>query len=82
MKLARPVSSQPIPKHAQTVFAGKIFTVYQWEQRMFDGSTEIFEKIGRTDTVNVIPVLEDGKILLTRQEQPEHLGHIRQLLQA
>ncbi len=70
MKITRPVSDQPIPPHAKTVFQGKIFRVYQWEQKMFDGTTETFEKIGRTDTVNVIPVTCDGRILLTKQEQP------------
>jgi ADP-ribose pyrophosphatase len=47
-----------------------IFDVYQWEQEMFDGSTETFEKLKRPDTVVVFPITEDGKIILTKQEQP------------
>lgn len=37
---------------------------------MFDGSRAIFEKAKRQDSVGVFPVLPDGKILLTKQEQP------------
>lgn len=37
---------------------------------MFDGTTEIFEKLKRPDTVVVYPVLPDGRIILTEQEQP------------
>lgn len=44
--------------------------MYQWKQEMFDGTTEIFEKLKRPDTVVVYPVLPDGRIILTEQEQP------------
>lgn len=70
MHIPRPRSEQPIPDHAQKVFQGVIFDVYQWEQEMFDGSTATFEKIKRADTVVVYGVLDDGRILLTEQEQP------------
>lgn len=70
MKIKRPVSKQPIPPQAKMVFKGRLFEVYQWEQKMFDGSMEIFEKIKRADTVNVIPVTEEGKIVLGKQKQP------------
>lgn len=76
MKIKRPDSKQPIPKNAQRVFKGKIFDVYQWEQRLFDGSKAIFEKIKRADTVNVIPVTEDGKLILTQQKQPGSIPFI------
>lgn len=70
MKIERPQSKQPIPENAKLVFKGKIFDTYQWEQEMYDGSKKIFEKIKRPDTVVVFPVLDDGTILLTEQEQP------------
>ncbi len=70
MDTKRPVSKQPIPKYAQRVFKGKMFDVYQWEQEMFKGEKAIFEKIKRVDTVNVLPVTTDGKIILSEQEQP------------
>ncbi len=59
-----------IPPQAQKVFSGKIFDVYQWEQEMFDGTKQTFEKLTRTDTASVIAVTSDGTILLIEQEQP------------
>lgn len=70
MSIQRPLSKQPIPSHAQQVFTGKIFNVFQWNQQLYDGSQAIFEKIKRTDTVNVLPVTSEGKIILSKQEQP------------
>ena len=70
MEIERPKSKLPIPPHATKVFSGAIFDVYSWDQEMFDGTTETFEKIRRPDTVIVIPVMDDGKIILTEEEQP------------
>jgi ADP-ribose pyrophosphatase len=39
---------------------------------MFDGTTSTFEMLKRPDTVMIIPVTEDNKIILTKQEQPGH----------
>ena len=58
------------PDSAKKVFDGVIFDVYQWEQEMFDGTKATFEKLKRPDTVVVFPVLPDGRIILTQQEQP------------
>ncbi|KKT82767.1 MAG: hypothetical protein A3B99_02635 [Candidatus Yanofskybacteria bacterium RIFCSPHIGHO2_02_FULL_44_12b] len=68
--IKRPESKQPIPESATKVFSGKIFDVYQWEQELFDGTKTIFEKLKRPDTVVVFPVLSDGRIVLTQQQQP------------
>ncbi|HLC87517.1 MAG TPA: NUDIX hydrolase [Patescibacteria group bacterium] len=62
--------NQKFPPQAKRVFKGMIFDVYQWEQEMYDGSTHTFEKIIRPDTVLVIPVTEDDKIIICEQEQP------------
>jgi 8-oxo-dGTP pyrophosphatase MutT (NUDIX family) len=70
MEIQRPQSKQPIPDNAKRVFKGILFDTYQWEQEMFDGTKAIFEKLKRPDTVVVFPVLPDGKIILTQQEQP------------
>lgn len=70
MKIERPESKQPLPENAKKVFSGVIFDVYQWEQEMYDGSVATFEKLKRPDTVVVFPLLEDGRIVLTKQEQP------------
>lgn len=61
-----------IPTHAKRVFEGVLFDVYQWEQDMFDGSIRTFEKLARNDATMVIPILPDGRILITEDEQPAH----------
>lgn len=58
-----------IPKQAKKVFTGEIFDVYQWPQKMFDGSTEIFEMLDRPDTLHIIPVIKN-KILIAWEKQP------------
>lgn len=70
MEIKRPISKQPIPGNAKLVHKGIIFDVYQWEQKMYDGTTKTFELLRRPDTVVVFGVLPDGKILLMEQEQP------------
>lgn len=70
VRIKRPVSRQPIPKHAKCVFEGKIFDVYQWRQKLFNGKSAVFEKIKRVDTVGIFPITSDKKILLSKQTQP------------
>ena len=70
MQITRPASKQPIPHDAKKVFSGVIFDVYQWEQKLFDGKLATFEKVKRRDTVGVISVLSNKKIVLLEQEQP------------
>lgn len=71
--LPRPRSRQSMPETAQKVFQGSVFSVYQWEQELYDGSRMVFEKLARQDSVGVIAVTEDNKILLSEQEQPSLL---------
>ena len=59
-----------IPANAKRVFRGVIFDVWQWKQKMFDGSFAVFEKLERADTVNVIAIVGQ-KILLLKQKQPD-----------
>lgn len=59
-----------IPDEATCVFKGAIFEVWQWEQKMYDGSVEIFEKIRRPNTVMSIAITGD-KIMIARDEQPD-----------
>lgn len=56
---------------AKKVFQGKIFSVWQWEQELYDGSTAIFERIARPDYAYAVGVLDDGKIMLLHDEQPD-----------
>ena len=75
MDIERPKSKQPIPAHAKRVFSGRIFDVYQWEQEMFDGTTETFEPIWRLPTVEIIATVGD-KILIEEQDQPDRKNNI------
>ena len=70
MQIERPKSKQPMPGNAELVFKGVIFDVYQWEQEMYDGTKKTFEKIKRKDSVAIFPVLPDGKIIISEQQQP------------
>lgn len=67
------MDSANLPPNAKRVFKGIIFDVWQWEQKMFDGTVEIFEKLRRADTALVIAVVGD-KILIQEQEQPAKFG--------
>ena len=72
MKKLIPQDAVLLPDSAQLKFEGKIFDVYQWQQRLFDGSEQTFEMLKRADTVTAICIL-DGKVLVIDDEQP-HLG--------
>lgn len=72
MKKIIPSDAVLVPDQAKRVFEGMIFDVYQWPQKLFDGSEHTFEMLKRTDTVSVICVVED-KLLVIDDEQP-HLG--------
>lgn len=60
-----------LPEHAKAVFTGEMFTVYQWDQELYDGSTAIFEAVQRPDTALAVGVLPTGNILLTLDHQPQ-----------
>ncbi len=68
--IQRPDPKQPRPRHAQRVFQGIIYDVYQWQQQLFDGTSTTFETLRRSDTVVTIPVTPQGGILIIDQEQP------------
>ncbi len=70
MKIDRSYRASTVPPHAKCVFEGVIFDVYQWEQQLFDGTTATFEKLVRPDTVVVVPILDNGKIVVTEDSQP------------
>jgi 8-oxo-dGTP pyrophosphatase MutT (NUDIX family) len=59
-----------LPSNAKKVFSGIIYDIYQWPQKMYDGTTHIFEGIKRANTVLVIPTI-GNKIIITHQEQPD-----------
>ena len=59
-----------LPDHSVRVYAGKIFQVHEWNQIVFDGSTEVYERVSALPIVKLICVLPDGHILINREEQP------------
>lgn len=67
-----PTDSVLIPDTAKLVFKGVTYDVYQWDQPVFDGSTETFEMLKRPDTVIVLAIV-DGRLLVLDDEQP-HRG--------
>lgn len=68
MKKIVPAGAHLIPPTAKKVFSGVIFDTYQWQQEMFDGTTETFEMLKRADTVSVFPV-KDNKLVVLKQLQ-------------
>lgn len=56
---------------AKKVFSGVLFDVYQWEQELYDGSVETFERASRIDTVEVFAVLPDKTLLYLEDHQPQ-----------
>ena len=58
-----------IPKHAKKVFEGVLFDVFQWDQKMYDGTTSIFERARKTYSSIIIAYVND-KIVISKQTQP------------
>lgn len=69
MREFTPKTARTVPKQAKNVFQGEIYNVYQWPQKLFDGSEATFEMVSRPDTVKIIAVKGD-KIVIVRQRQP------------
>ena len=70
MKKVIPRGSVLIPSSASCVYSGVIFDVYQWQQKLYDGSYKAFEMLKRPDTVTIFAIVDD-KILLLEDEQPQ-----------
>lgn len=64
-----PWPTMKLPPQAKKVFQGKIFDTYQWEQKLYDGSTATFEMLKRPGTIQIIPT-EGNTIYLSYEEQP------------
>jgi len=59
-----------IPLNAQKVFSGAVFDIYQWPQKMYDGSVKTFEMAKRPNLVNIIAQTANQKFLILKEEQP------------
>ncbi|MEK7150608.1 MAG: NUDIX hydrolase [Patescibacteria group bacterium] len=69
MREVLPKKAKLVPKDAKCVFKGVIYNVYQWEQKVFDGTKKTFEMLKRADTVKIIAI-KNNKIVIVKQEQP------------
>lgn len=69
MKKVVPDNAHLIPPEAKCVFKGQIYDVYQWGQKLFDGSSATFEMLKRPDVASVIAI-KDDKIVIVKQLQP------------
>ncbi|MCL2444710.1 NUDIX hydrolase [Candidatus Saccharibacteria bacterium] len=75
MRTHTPPDAILIPAHAEKVFSGKIFDIYQWQQQLFDGSTATFEMAKRPDTVTILAI-HDDKIVIINDQQPHRPAHL------
>ena len=64
-----PTNAHLIPEDAKKVFKGEIFEIYQWSQKLFDGTFATFEMARRPDTVVIIPIVGE-EIVVIKQLQP------------
>lgn len=64
------------PPHATKSWQGHIHTAWEWSQELFDGSTQTFECITRQDSTSALVFLENGNVLLTKQQQPSRPAFI------
>ena len=56
-------------QNATVVFDGVIFKIYQWQQKLFDGSTRVYERAITSPSVMIIPVTREGKIVLIYEQK-------------
>ncbi|HET9098103.1 MAG TPA: NUDIX domain-containing protein [Candidatus Saccharimonadales bacterium] len=68
MKKLIPKNSLLIPDGAVKAYEGRIYQHYEWQQELFDGSSQTFEMLKRKDTVSVIGIVND-KILVIDDNQ-------------
>jgi len=69
MRNVIPKNAKLVPEQAELVFQGEIYSVWQWQQEMFDSSMGTFEMLKRPDTVKIIAI-KDNKLVILEQQQP------------
>ena len=55
-----------LPENAKLTFKGEIWKVYQWPQKMFDGTTATFEGLKHRKNGVKIIAIHQGKIIMTK----------------
>ncbi len=56
-------------KERRLVFRGVVFDVYQWKQKLYDGSYATFEELERPDAVQIL-CMSRNRVVLALEEQP------------
>jgi ADP-ribose pyrophosphatase len=69
MRTVLPPHAMLVPPEAELAFRGVLFSTYQWQQELFDGTYRTFEMLRRPDTVQIIAVKDEAIVLLC-EEQP------------
>lgn len=69
-KTNRPEVQQRRPADARRAYTGSLVTVWTWEQPLGDGRAGQFEQVERPDTVLVLPIRDDGTVILGLEKQP------------
>ena len=62
--------SEKIPDNAELVFKGRNWSVYQWHEKMYDGTDDLFEGLRKNSSGAKIIATMDGKVLFTKESQP------------
>ena len=76
MRKLVPTDSRLIPEDAVPVFHGRLFDVYHWQQKLFNGDETTFEMLKRPDSVVVVGV-NDSKLVIIDEQQPGENWKIR-----
>ncbi len=66
----RPLPRQKRNETAKIVFPGKLFDVWQREQKVYTWEIKTFEWVTRPDTVLVIPILDNWQAVFGIETQP------------
>ena len=56
-------------KKEKMVFEGEIYRIYQWKQKLYDGSYATFERAERPSVVQILCMMGNS-VLLAKEEQP------------
>jgi len=68
--MAQNPNKPSIPPEAKKVFQGELWTIWQWQQRMNDGTLQTFEIPERADAVTAIAIKDNRIALLTQIQIP------------
>lgn len=61
-----------LPEWSKCVWKWKLFSVREWEQKMYDGTTQIFECVKRFDSIQWV-MIDGDKIILPYEIQPHQI---------